>query len=1034
MASTDTTTNKPPIWTVDEPSFYSAAFAYHTPWKVVGPYITHLSAEDETAFADWVDTYNVPVGDIGTPITNYDWRGYWIARVKGTEVGFTLGEHPPDIWLTPYSTRFSDRSIYAREGCPYKWQGDKLFNLNSGELIFWAAYAPLAPPGVSLTPGGVDPIALKKGAMGDDLDMATFSLYFAGLLKLKAQDQVLDAEIERTIEGASTLTVTLNDDDREILHSGLLSNKLDVELDGLWFRLRQVARDDANTLTLTFETLAVAILRTYNTVITATRATSTRAQFIYRMIREAEAQVFIPVVIPELGIIQRVEGEPKNPDGTPHDTGNPGIPTNLPPADDPIDTLLDPRRGLTVQGDAATKVQITNVNTILATASETNASRKVMVCAIMGAIEASKLRNLPEDKQAHTVGIYQINPLTQDWGRAEQIVSVAYQAGVFVRRAQQIDLASPDLLYWELTADVLKPEVNRQGYQQWYTEAENFVTAYTGETPQHKPDPFKDIIPVDPNAPPLNPAGAGADKVPDSPIPQPPTDGTGGPNDNAFLYYRGIPGAQGEAWGKEDSWTAIQRLADEVNWRAFFVGNTFWYVSEEWLFKRLNPTMILTETTAGVGGISFDYDVNKKSATVDVTCRIGRWNAQPGALVILRNLGVINGKWLVNDFTRSLFDLTAQIQLKKPRVVLPEPKSNTASPPDQVVTPPGVTPPPSTLVRCGQTAAQIDDFLKQKGSPMVGSGASFISAAAKYGVSAAFLVGLAGQESSYGAKGKTFHPFNPFGYGSYSFISWAEAIDTIANAIANGPYYFKRERYSALDVYLQSRGTNKNPPWSGWCTSQCNTVELLAAIDILNGDATDIRCSGTAASGAVPTGTCMNLAQQVQKASKDGKFTVYHSADQTDIDRAAQGLPCTDGVPIDCNVWRVMMYLIDNGYGPISSYAIHSAHGPDGLGGHSTGFAFDLNSTKGHDQGSDDPDGTYCMNAANFLRAAPAEVRPDGLIITGWQGAFHSEAADLCIPEGSYDGSGPTGFNWAVSSTSHANHIHICYTPGIPKP
>jgi hypothetical protein len=121
-----------------------------------------------------------------------------------------------------------------------------------------------------------------------------------------------------------------------------------------------------------------------------------------------------------------------------------------------------------------------------------------------------------------------------------------------------------------------------------------------------------------------------------------------------------------------------------------------------------------------------------------------------------------------------------------------------------------------------------------------------------------------------------------------------------------------------------------------------------------------------------------------------------------------------------------MIWLEEN-FGPISTYAIHSGHHKrDGLGGHTRGYALDLNSIQGHDFGSNDPDGTYAIKCAKALRAAPAGIRPLGMIIDGWQSVYRGSAAtQYCIPDGSYT-------FWEVPRGSHSNHIHICYTPGIP--
>lgn len=97
------------------------------------------------------------------------------------------------------------------------------------------------------------------------------------------------------------------------------------------------------------------------------------------------------------------------------------------------------------------------------------------------------------------------------------------------------------------------------------------------------------------------------------------------------------------------------------------------------------------------------------------------------------------------------------------------------------------------------TAAQIDEFLATQSSPMTGEGATFVAAGRQNGVEPAFLVAIAGAESSFGrflySEGGdqcTFNAFNWF-YGSTwpqsDFASWSEAIDRVAQGLAGSLYY-----------------------------------------------------------------------------------------------------------------------------------------------------------------------------------------------------------------------------------------------------
>jgi hypothetical protein len=126
--------------------------------------------------------------------------------------------------------------------------------------------------------------------MGDDIDLD--DLYLA--LNHKDIDIInatTSVEVLRTIQGAGTVTVTVEDRDRVLLRSGRLSQRNDIEIDGLFFRLVAVGKD-GSTLTLTFEDREISILRRYDKPIKQSLATSrvqmTRAQFVKRQAHDTD--------------------------------------------------------------------------------------------------------------------------------------------------------------------------------------------------------------------------------------------------------------------------------------------------------------------------------------------------------------------------------------------------------------------------------------------------------------------------------------------------------------------------------------------------------------------------------------------------------------------------------------------------------------------------------------------------------------------------------------------------------------------------
>src|SRR5690348_4471250 len=137
-------TKKPPIYTKEGPKYYTSAYEHNKDFAVPGPYITTLSADDEDAFREWVDTNNVPYDPNATTV-DYDMRGYWQDTIKpgGT---WTQGDHFPDTWKTPYDTSFSDESQYATVDNPFHWQGDVLVDTRDGSVVFDSTYKPDKKP------------------------------------------------------------------------------------------------------------------------------------------------------------------------------------------------------------------------------------------------------------------------------------------------------------------------------------------------------------------------------------------------------------------------------------------------------------------------------------------------------------------------------------------------------------------------------------------------------------------------------------------------------------------------------------------------------------------------------------------------------------------------------------------------------------------------------------------------------------------------------------------------------------------------
>jgi hypothetical protein len=109
---------------------------------------------------------------------------------------------------------------------------------------------------------------------------------------------------EETLEGASTVTLTVRDPDRRLLRSTIVRTRATLTLDRVEYRLVKVARA-GNQVTLTFEDAAANVLRDYSSPKKANRANGTRAQFVRSLVREPR-DALIPFHCPEINVKQPI--------------------------------------------------------------------------------------------------------------------------------------------------------------------------------------------------------------------------------------------------------------------------------------------------------------------------------------------------------------------------------------------------------------------------------------------------------------------------------------------------------------------------------------------------------------------------------------------------------------------------------------------------------------------------------------------------------------------------------------------------------
>jgi hypothetical protein len=468
----------------------------------------------------------------------------------------------------------------------------------------------------------------------EGIDVSNFLCDVAGKkgLKVNFAEAITEGHIERSIEGASLISITVHDGTKEILRSGMFGTDdntvlpaVDVKVEGLWYRLNSMQKN-GEEITLEFEDRIVYYLKTLNKPISASRAHTTRAMFIGRMVSAITKQK-VRYFCPELHVKQPIEGE----------GGVEGYTENKKTGKRKYKKKKTSERtrraelaggllsttDLTVKGTAANKSQLEVLEEVLDAGSEMGANKKVMLSSLMCVTQESDAQNSKGE------GGVNVGPFDQNehdgWPASG---SVGTDAKAYFKQAIANDKANPQLSLQDLVQSVQKSGAGASKYAPWRAEAEKTLTEY-GEK------------------------GIGAKH--------------GHTYTKEYDFHVGLPdGPQNENY-----WEASERLAEEVNWRRFVVGNTFYYVSDKDLMAR-KPIAEFSEDSEGIEEINGHIDGNILVSEAVVKCRATRWFAPPGSVVKVINTGPFNGRWLVFSIFRDLFSTECEIKLHQPQATKPE--------------------------------------------------------------------------------------------------------------------------------------------------------------------------------------------------------------------------------------------------------------------------------------------------------------------------------------------------------------------------
>lgn len=462
-------------------------------------------------------------------------------------------------------------------------------------------------------PATVD--ALMDASRAKVLDMLL--LDGAGM-QLNVRAAVSDVVLEETMEGSSTLSVQIVDENREILNSALLDHTVDADVLGLEFRLAAVGWQPP-MLTLTFEDRAVARLRLKDSPRKTSRGKVTRAEFVYSLVREIRSER-IPFYAPELHKRQPIAKVIETPEQKAQRRK-----THVDAF--PKDAII------TVKGQVAKRGQRKVIEDVLQQGVNQGANDRVLVAAIMTITQESSCSNLRcrvISTGATICGTFQQDP--RYWPASRNVLK---DATAFFSRAIPAFKADPTGDIGDVI-DSFQRSGHPEKYDQWEQEARRTVDLWLGSGGKSGTETRK----------------------------------------KAYEFARGQSNQPGQT--PEDSWTAIQRLSQEVNWRAFMRRGVLYYLSDTTLIGR-RATLVVSPTSQGVVSMPFSYNRGKKVQQVTLNIYADNWTGIPGDHVIVNNLGPANGDYLVATARRSLFNPQVEVTLKAATRPLPEPAADTTS-------------------------------------------------------------------------------------------------------------------------------------------------------------------------------------------------------------------------------------------------------------------------------------------------------------------------------------------------------------------
>jgi hypothetical protein len=449
-----------------------------------------------------------------------------------------------------------------------------------------------------------------------DTDIEHIYLNIVGSTKLDTdvRANVIDAEFEDAIDATPSFTITLHDPDWHLLRSGALDEAIDLRIAGIrWYRLNDI-QIDGDDFTLVFIVRNAAYMMSHSRPKKVTR----RAGKYKPKGPSATRAEFILMLV---RAVKRVK--------IPFYCPQLHKAQKIEPLEDRKvrDTRREsglPNDGIKIKNNPADEEQISNIEAVLSVGTKKKAPFRAQVGAIMCITQESAARKSATNGQF--VGLFQQSK-RYGWPATRNPYK---DAKAFYDKFIPVVRSNPDGDLGELI-DRVQGSGQPGAYNRWRAEAEKTVKQYQG--------------------------------------------GGGG----ASLEYRKryeYEVRELDDGTFENYLATTYRLAEEVNWRAFWVRDALYFMSEEDLFKG-RSRVTLSRETPGVENVSAQFSRTAKIQSMTISVRMERWVYPIGTVVTWEKGGnPLNGKWLVTNIRRSVFDQLGEITLSKPLPEKDEPSAD----------------------------------------------------------------------------------------------------------------------------------------------------------------------------------------------------------------------------------------------------------------------------------------------------------------------------------------------------------------------